>query len=138
MSDCSHESCCTEAARLRAENERLLSANDTLVTRIEDLTQGYALEDTCPRVQCQTTSKRLKAQANEIHEAYLSLADERDAMREALLVAQEERDLWCERMKDAEAALQQITKGGGEMNPTGANSPSLPKNGTAQQEAGDS
>jgi chromosome segregation ATPase len=52
--------------KLTRERDRLLSANDTLVSRIEDLTEGYALEDTCPRVQCLTTSKRLKNQAYEL------------------------------------------------------------------------
>lgn len=55
-----------ELMRLRDAVARLESANDTLVARIEDLTEGYALEDTCPRVQCRATSRRLKNQVYEL------------------------------------------------------------------------
>lgn len=37
-----------EVAALRAENARLISANETLVARIEDLSEGYAPEDIPP------------------------------------------------------------------------------------------
>lgn len=50
--------------------DRLISANDTLVARIEDLTEGYGLEDTCPRVQCRTTSRRLKAELDALRAAH--------------------------------------------------------------------
>lgn len=53
-------------AELREERDRLISTNDTLVARIEDLNQGYGLEDTCPRVQCRATSRRLKAQCEQM------------------------------------------------------------------------
>lgn len=56
-------------AELREERDRLISTNDTLVARIEDLNQGYGLEDTCPRVQCRSTSRRLKAQCEQMRRA---------------------------------------------------------------------
>jgi len=53
----------------KIERDRLISTNDTLVSRIEDLSQGYGLEDTCPRVQCRTASRRLKAQCEQMRRA---------------------------------------------------------------------
>jgi uncharacterized iron-regulated protein len=45
---------------LRAENDRLLAANDVLVQRINDLSQAYNKDDACPRIQCQTSVKSLR------------------------------------------------------------------------------
>jgi hypothetical protein len=82
----------------------LLSANDTLVKRIEDLSEGYALEDTCPRVQCRTTSMRLRAEL----EAAKRAEAEVERMRRVVDAAIEWLESWgCDNpdTKDEELAL---------------------------------
>jgi hypothetical protein len=79
------------AKELRAERDRLLSANDTLVKRIEDLSEGYALEDTCPRVQCRTTSKRLHAELADLKEKAARLSRYEVRKENEALLAEVER-----------------------------------------------
>lgn len=104
--DCvTHHYCDCTAERIKelvAECDRLLSANDTLVERISDLTEGYALEDTCPRVQCQTTSQRLHRALAVAREHCIeqgkrieTLQDERDGLRNGNRDLHEE----CQRLR---------------------------------------
>ena len=104
--DCvTHHYCDCTAERIKelvAECDRLLSANDTLVERISDLTEGYALEDTCPRVQCQTTIQRLHRALAVAREHCIeqgkrieTLQDERDGLRNGNRDLHEE----CQRLR---------------------------------------
>lgn len=78
---------------LREERDRLISANDTLVLRIDDMTQSYALEDTCPRVQCQTTSKRLKDECNRLRMERDDALNQRQAY--AAMAEADYEELWA-------------------------------------------
>lgn len=79
--------------QLEAERDRLISANDTLVLRIDDMTQSYALEDTCPRVQCQTTSKRLKDECNRLRMERDDALNQRQAY--AAMAEADYEELWA-------------------------------------------
>lgn len=88
--------------QLEAGRDRLLSANDTLVARIEDMMQGYATSDTCPRVQCRSTSKRLSHALTVSREHCIeqgrrieTLQDERDGLRNGNRDLHEE----CQRLR---------------------------------------
>lgn len=95
-----------EVAALRAERDRVLSANDTLVRRIEDLTEGYATEDTCPRVQCLTTSRRLKSEVADLRaerDEASALANHWHSLCETVMA---ERDRWKQRAQTGDAIAQ--------------------------------
>jgi len=121
--DCvTHHYCDCTADRIKQlveECDRLLSANDTLVARIDDLTEGYALEDTCPRVQCQTTSQRLHREIDglrngnrDLHEECQRLRRERDdainQRKIGIALANEDYDEVLDRANQYQRALERI------------------------------